>query len=132
MADKRREMLRPLEPSRQPRRGNAQRIGRHIVEFLFIQHGVERARDLLALVDLHALRMIDGHGQHIPAALLFKFHVPQGNAGLLAQGLYQLFHTGDDLLCLQSRPSFSDFPQAKRKEWLSPLLTVTSYLTTVV
>ena len=127
MAEKCRKVLGLFQPARQACRGNTQRIGGHTVELLCIQHGVERARNLLTLVDEHALRVVDGHDQHILAALFFKFHVPQGNAGLLAQGLYQLFHAGDDLLCLQSRPSLTKILQAKRKEWLSPLLTVTSY-----
>ena len=105
VAEEGREMLGLFEPARQAGRGYAQRIGRHVVKLLCVEHGVERAGYLLALVDEHARRAVDRDDQHILPAFLFKFHVPQGNAGLLTQGLYQLFHPGDDLLCLQSRPS---------------------------
>ena len=106
LSHERLEMLGALEAAGKSRRGYAQRVGRHIVKFLCVQHGVKRAGDLLTLVDIHALRVVHGDGQHILSALFFKFYIPQRNAGLFAQGFDQLFHAGDDLLCLQSRPSF--------------------------
>ena len=128
-------MLGALETAGKSRRGNAQRVGRHIVKFLCVQHGVKRAGDLLTLVDIHALRVVHGDGQHILSALFFKFYIPQRNAGLFAQGSDQLFHAGDDLLCLQSRPSFGYrkilYKQNVRSgTW--PLPTVTFILTLIV
>ena len=129
------EMLGALETAGKSRRGNAQRVGRHIVKFLCVQHGVKRAGDLLTLVDIHALRVVHGDGQHILSALFFKFYIPQRNAGLFAQGSDQLFHAGDDLLCLQSRPSFGYRKILHKQNVRSgtwPLPTVTFILTLIV
>ena len=131
LTHKRLEMLRTLEAARHTCRGNAQRIGRHIVKFLFIQHGIKRARNLLALVNVDALRSIHGDGQHVLSALFFKLHIPQGNTSLFTQRLYQFLYAGYDLLCLQSRPSLlKNFLRAKRKEW--HLATPYGYLSSYI
>ena len=65
-----------------------------------VQKRIQRPGDALAVADVHRRLLINIDRQHMLPALLFKCHIPKGDAGFPAKGQDQLRHPAHGfLLC---------------------------------